>query len=663
MPLQPPKHAAITRYHLIMALVVTVGALLFFPGLSGDFLFDDAINIVGNAALRLPSLDLAYLTEAALSNPASSGQRWLAMLSFALNEYWLGPLPAGYKIINVALHALSALALYGFLATYARLCQQFAPQQHESLMLLMAILAVAWWMLSPINLSPALYIVQRMTSLSALFCWLCLTAWLLFRLHLDRNARARALLWFMASFTAGGLAVSSKENGVLIPLYVLLIELILLRPLLPTTAYSVFFVRLFGGGLTLVVLLVSGWLLRNPDWLTHTYGLRDFTPTERVMTQGRVLWFYLVQTMVPRNDLLGFYQDAWPVSKGMLTPLTTLLSWLGWAVFLGAALRLRRYCPLACFGLLFFLAAHSMEASFLSLEMVHEHRNYLPSGGLVMAGTALLGRWLAGQPPRLKTLAGILTLAYLTAIVAVLANRVQIWSNPVDHALTEVTHHPDSARSQYQWARVLLMLSEQTGDRAYVAKAYEQFKATYTQFPDNRDALVGLIVISSRYDDYTQEAEQWRQHFLEGLGDSKLHPSLVGQLPLFLESCAKAEACYRAIDSINETFLANPHVSGPFRSSWLLKMAEFHSKQGDQVKAEALLQQSFASNPGNANMARILAVFYLQQGRLDEAEALLKPFDTRLRRLMHPSAAYFLDTIRTLKSEEALRPGTTPSPY
>ena len=44
------------------------------------------------------------------------------------------------------------------------------------------------------------------------------------------------------------------------------------------------------------------------------------------------------------------------------------------------------------FGVLFFLVAHSMESSFLPLEMVYEHRNYLPSVGLSFAAAFFIAR-------------------------------------------------------------------------------------------------------------------------------------------------------------------------------------------------------------------------------------------------------------------------------
>ena len=71
------------------------------------------------------------------------------------------------------------------------------------------------------------------------------------------------------------------------------------------------------------------------------------------------------------------------------SPSTTALSLLAWVGAVAVALLLRKRYPLLVFALLFYLVAHSMESTILPLEMVFEHRNYLPSVGvclLVAAG-------------------------------------------------------------------------------------------------------------------------------------------------------------------------------------------------------------------------------------------------------------------------------------
>lgn len=645
--------APLHRSHLIVIVSLLAGLWLFVPGIQGDFLFDDHINITENPSLKLPALRTDYLVEAATANPAGAGQRWLSMLSLALNQYWLGPEAYGFKLVNILLHGLNGLALYAFLAMLASLQATRQPIGRREMPLLLpaAGFMVSWWLLSPINLSPVLYVVQRMTSLSALFTWVCLTSWILFRRDLARGLNWGAVFWFMAAVTAALLSVSSKENGALIPLYLLLLDILLLRPLIDQPLHARVFAFLLGAIVLVCVFAITAFLLVRPDLITGDYGLRDFTPTERVMTQGRVLWFYAAQTLVPQNALLGLHQDDWVVSRGLLAPASTLLAWLGWTLITLAALRLRRHYPLASFGVLLFLAAHSMEASFLSLEMVHEHRNYLPSCGIIIAMTSIVTSLVSRFDTRIRRLISVGAALYLVAIAVTLSLRVNLWSNPVDHAMAESRHHPDSPRSQYQWGRVQLRLWEHTRDDAWIEGAHSTFRQIFDRFPENSDSLAGLLSISSIHPRYAPEAAHWREVFIDRLDDTRLHPSLVSQLPIFLESCAKAPGCLDGIGTVNQTFLTNPHASARFRALWLVRMAYFLSGAGMDARIEPLLRQAVAFAPSDKDVARILGIYYMQQGRFDEAEAVLLPLSKGWFGFTNPSIRYFLESIASLRSE------------
>jgi len=79
------------------------------------------------------------------------------------------------------------------------------------------------------------------------------------------------------------------------------------------------------------------------------------------------------------SALLGFYHDDFQASAGWLTPWTTLPAVLGLLCVALAALVVRRRFPLFAFAVLFFLAGHLLESTVFPLELVFEHRNYLPS--------------------------------------------------------------------------------------------------------------------------------------------------------------------------------------------------------------------------------------------------------------------------------------------
>ena len=119
--------------------------------------------------------------------------------------------------------------------------------------------------------------------------------------------------------------------------------------------------------------------LATPEAISAGYAGREFSLEERLLTQGRLLWRYLAWILLPNITDMGFQHDDIPISTGLFQPLTTLLSLIAWVVLLALSFVLRRRYPLLLLYVLFFLVGHSMESTILPLEMVYEHRNYLPS--------------------------------------------------------------------------------------------------------------------------------------------------------------------------------------------------------------------------------------------------------------------------------------------
>ena len=169
-------------------------------------------------------------------------------------------------------------------------------------------------------------------------------------------------------------ATLSKENGALLPWLIAVVEISLFRgewrgranPQLARAGLAVFILPL---------VMVGVVLLFFPEVITGRYIGRDFSLSERVLTQSRILWRYLGWLVLPDIRAMGFFHDDIVASKGLLLPLGTFLSLFTWVVVIGSAITLRRRWPLLLFALLFYLVAHSMESSVLPLEMVFEHRN------------------------------------------------------------------------------------------------------------------------------------------------------------------------------------------------------------------------------------------------------------------------------------------------
>ncbi|MGH8158707.1 MAG: hypothetical protein ACREPQ_11355 [Rhodanobacter sp.] len=408
------------RFWLVIILLLV--AAIYWPGLSGGWLFDDYLNIVYNQGLQITNLHLSTLINAALSSAASEFKRPLAMLSFALNYRATGLDPYWMKLTNVVIHLLNGLLV--FVLTRALIQQagksaartpvgaasaataDSLPIAHDALVTevaptagIVAVLVAAAWMLLPINLTGVLYVVQRMESLANLFVLLGLIGYVAGRRRMlagaDADADAGGLALCAASLVVTtALGLLAKETAVMLPLYALLIEWALFRGMRKDVGMSGHrhdwrIAALFLIVLVLPMLLGLGWLL--PGLLKpEAWAARDFTLRTRLLSEARIVLDYIHWTLLPSPRELSFYHDDFVISSGWLAPWTTLASVLGLAALTGLSVWLRRRAPLAALGLALFLGCHLLTGTILPLELIYEHRNYFASFGLMLALVPLL---------------------------------------------------------------------------------------------------------------------------------------------------------------------------------------------------------------------------------------------------------------------------------
>jgi len=362
---------------LLGCLCALFVALCFWPGLRGDFILDDGDNIELNTTLHLETLDLASLEQATYSFVARGGLRILPELSLAL-DHWRGGLdPFVYKQTNLAFHILTTLCLIGLFRTL--LGAAGVPPRRR--MLLASAMALAW-AVHPLQVSSVLYVVQRMQTLCTLFIVLTLWAWLRMRLAQIEGTPSRTL-GFLA-ILCWLLALTSKEDAALFPAYALSLELTLLRfravqPVLAKT------LRWGFAGLAVSGLLVYLFWVVPHYWSWDAYSARDFSTSERLLTQGRILAMYLGQMVWPLPSHMPFFYDGIEVSRSLWQPATTLLALALLAALLALAWHLRHRRSLLAFGIFLFFAGHFITSNVIGLELAFEHRNQLPLIGIVLA--------------------------------------------------------------------------------------------------------------------------------------------------------------------------------------------------------------------------------------------------------------------------------------
>ena len=153
--------------YIISFLVV----LIYSNTLGVPWLFDDFHTIFHNTALHLTSLtpDSIWGTFFSNSNSPDYPYRPVSCLSFALNWLIGQDTPAGYHMVNIVIHALSAIFIFKCCLLIFKspiLINRFSPSERLSI----ALLSAALWAANPIQTQAVTYIVQRMASLAGMFC-------------------------------------------------------------------------------------------------------------------------------------------------------------------------------------------------------------------------------------------------------------------------------------------------------------------------------------------------------------------------------------------------------------------------------------------------------------------------------------------------------------
>ncbi|MFK7829200.1 MAG: hypothetical protein AB8B57_05415 [Congregibacter sp.] len=492
------SRVAAVQVVLLSALLI-LALLVYLPGLSGPFLFDDYANIVNNQWLQLRANTPVDWRSAAFSSQASALHRPVTMLSVAFQTPQDGELTAAVlKMGNLLVHLFSGAALFLF----ARLLTQ-TPRwrlgDHERLF--MPLLAAAIWLLSPLLVSTVLYPVQRMAQLSTLFVLIGLCIYLHYRIQWVKvlpsvDSLLACTLWLGLALVAG---IYSKENAVVLPWLIVIIEFAFFRGYVAGRDVAGY--RIASGVLFLAPLVCfAAFVVLGYDWINAGYVARPFDLEQRVLTQARLLWSYIGWFLLPQTSSLGMFHDDIPASLSLWAPWTTALAVFAWFLALSVALLLGRRLPLLLFAPFFYLAAHSLESSVLALELVFEHRNYLPSVAIAVTAAATLMRLarLAEQRGVSRVLAALPACALLLSLTASTAVRVANWASEPVLARAEVENHPDSARSAALYTTAMINAAKtsatQAERRERLALARHELEVLEQKHPGNLAALVMLYM-------------------------------------------------------------------------------------------------------------------------------------------------------------------------
>ena len=466
--------------HLLAVIVLYVlGFAIYLNSFSVPFVFDDHPNIRDNPSIRLTALDIEGLHTAGFES--HTDRRPVANISFALNYLVGGYDVKGYHLVNILIHIANGVLVYFLALILLRRNRTLIDPQSMSdrRVHLAAFFAAAIFIAHPVQVQAVTYIVQRMASMATMFYLMSLLFYLLGRQREDRSGRGAYWLAALASWL---LALGSKEIAATVPVAVILIEYFFFRDeekawpgIRP--GYLVF-------ALVATVGVVLFYLGTEPAvTIAGQYVGRDFTPGERLLTELRVLVFYLSLMAFPYPGRLSL-DHGFAISHSLIDPITTLVAAAVLVGLLFAALRFTRRQPILSFCIMWFLVTLCVESSFLGLELAFEHRLYLPMFAFALAVAYLFSLSPARHRATVTALGGALVVMLVAASIV----RNMTWQDPAALWADAVSNNPTSHRARNNLGRVL---TEQ-GKRQQAARQFDaaiQIKPDYAEPHNNLGAL------------------------------------------------------------------------------------------------------------------------------------------------------------------------------
>jgi hypothetical protein len=403
------------------------------------FQFDDSDQILHNPAIQNP-------TVAALVHWGRT--RLIPYLTLALNWRIGADDPTGYHVVNLAIHLLASLLVFRLalaLCDTPRLRGTAIADQRLAL----ATSAAFVFACHPIQIQAVTYIVQRVSSLCALFYIGSVLAYVTAGNRSGAGLPGHGRAYAAAIAMAIG-ALLSKENAASLPVVLLLSDWFfrptgLLRrtvklwapfALLASTAPLIwyFFWRAPGR-----LIAVTG-----PDatWLDKVLRAASpsgpVSPLEYFLTQCTVIPSYLRLVVLPiglnvDHDVAIVRSVSVPVVAGFL-----LL-----AALVAFALYARRRWPLIGFGIAWLFATLAVESSFFPIgDPMMEHRMYLPMAGVSIA----LGCLFAAAFARRRMLSLAWGAPIAASLLALTIARNEVWRTELSLWSDAVAKSPGKAR-------------------------------------------------------------------------------------------------------------------------------------------------------------------------------------------------------------------------
>lgn len=584
-----------------LAILTSAGIITYINTLNNEFILDDFLNITNNKYIQADNITFEFLKNL---KKCPNPNRPVSYLSFALNYYFSGYSLPAFHLTNICIHIICGLLLFW-------LCLQIFTMlpPYKNHPILLSLFAALVWIVHPLNIQSVTYLVQRMNSLGAMFYLLSVNCYFYLRKSLFaaktthiKGSKLYAGLWVALAVISGFLALGSKENTITLPAMILLCEWIFFQDgRLPGPKT----ILILSASL-IALCLTAAFLFMKPDpitWLNSLYQDQPFTMIQRIMTEWRVLIYYLSLFLFPAPSRLALEYD-YPISKSLIAPPTTIISLLAIVALLLFAFYSRRKHRLWAFAIFWFFIALSVESSFVGLAIIFEHRTYLPIMLLCAATTGEIFL-LVRKPVPLIAIFSLLVIVFIHWS----CQRNATWRDPI-------TLYEDNLKKTPSLPRLITNLGEAYAAKGNLIKAQQLYKRSLELFPSDPKTNLNMGLLQLDLKNYKGALVYFRKSLLR---KKELDPDIIAGIYCNMGICygntgniSKAEKYFRLAHK-------QPNTSDEAVAKIFNMIGAFYANRFNQAKAEYYYKKALSRSPDYGNALFNLAMIYLQKGDYGKA--------------------------------------------
>jgi tetratricopeptide (TPR) repeat protein len=556
-----------------LAGIVLLGAIIYAHTLSVPWYMDDLHTIVENRTV--------HLLEEALDDLFSN--RGFANLTFALNYRLGGTSVVGYHLVNIAIHLLTSCLVF---FVFKRVFRE---------RLLLALGGALIFVAHPLQTQAVTYIVQRMTSLAALFFFLALYLYIRAR-ETSENRSARHWLLYGSALVCGALAVFLKQNTAVLPVAIILFERYFLsgdrRLSWKQLLWYVAPFALVPVGLAIKSLLLPMFAeggIADVGGMPDLVHLKHSSPLNYLVTEFSVIWIYLRLLFFPYGQALDY--DL-PIVETIWT-LKNLLAFLGVAALLAAAGLLRKRLPLVSAGIFWFFLGLTVESTIIPLDPVFEHRLYIPMFGFALVVMAAVARL-----PRRGALVAVVLL--ITSLSILTWKRNDLWNDPI-------AFYEDNLRRAPRSERVHLDLANAYRKQGRLDEAQRIYERALEINPDYVLIHINLSMVYSAQ----MQTQKAVDILLEGVRRNPSHFKLYNNLGVLYNSLGKYDEA--------AAYLKKGAMLEPYNATLHFNLALAYERLGRLDEAITHYRRSIELNYGDPSAHFNLGLALHKKGSLREA--------------------------------------------